>query len=105
RITLADISVARSAPAPVGEPLTGSGWLAANGPSNTSSHRRAVIVLDGKPRVPERYAIDFIKMGADGNSYSGDQHKNASYHAYNAPVLAVHDGRIIIARDGLPQNV
>jgi murein DD-endopeptidase MepM/ murein hydrolase activator NlpD len=105
RIALADVTVARSAPASIGEPLSGSGWLAANGPSNASSHRRAVIILDGKPRIPERYAIDFIRLGDDGNSYSGDEHKNASYHAYNVPVLAVDDGTIIAARDGLPENV
>ena len=105
RIVLASIAVAHTAPAAVGEPLTGDGWLAANGPSNASSHRRAVIILDGKPRIPERYAIDFIKLGDDGNSYSGDQYKNESYHAYNVPVLAVDDGTIIVAKDGLPENV
>jgi hypothetical protein len=105
RISLDEIAIRRSANAPVGEPLTGENWLAVNGPSNTSSHRRAVIILDGKARVPERYAIDFIKLGDDGNSYSGDQYKNASYHAYDAPVLAIDDGKIVIVRDGLPENV
>jgi hypothetical protein len=42
-------------------------------------------VLNGKPRVPERYAIDWIKLGDDGDSFSGDQYKNSSYYAYNVP--------------------
>ena len=105
RIPLGELAIRKTGAALIDEPFTGDRWFAANGPSNTSLHRRAVIVLDGKPRVPERYAIDWIKLGDDGNSYSGDQYKNSSYHAYNVPILAVADGKIVSLKDGLPENV
>ena len=105
RIPLDKLTIRKTGAALIDEPLTGDRWLAANGPSNVSNHRRAVIVLNGKPRVPERYAIDFIKLGDDGKSYSGDESKNSSYHAYGVPILAVADGKIVSLKDGLPENV
>ncbi|HVB78802.1 MAG TPA: M23 family metallopeptidase [Candidatus Binataceae bacterium] len=105
RIPLDKLTIEKTGAAVIDEPFTGDRWLAANGPSNTSPHRRAVIVLDGKPRVPERYAIDFLKLGDDGKSYSGDESKNSSYHAYGVPILAVADGKIVGLKDGLPENV
>lgn len=94
-----------SAASTIDAPLTGARWLAANGPSNTSLHRRAVIVLDGKAKSPERYAIDWIKLGDDGNTFSGDEHRNSSYHAYDVPVAAVADGRVVEALDGIAENI
>jgi hypothetical protein len=105
RIPLGEVAIGKPGAALIDESFTGDRWLAANGPSNKSIHRRAVIVLNGKPRVPERYAIDWIKLGDDGNSYSGDQYKNSSYHAYDVPILAIADGKIITVKDGLPENV
>lgn len=105
RIPLGQLEVSKSGTAVIDEPFTGDRWLAANGPSNASLHRRAVIVLDGKPQIAQRYAIDWIKLGDDGNSYTGDQHKNSSYHAYDVPILAVADGTIVTVKDGLPENV
>jgi hypothetical protein len=95
----------RAAAATIDAPLAGDRWLAANGPSNTSSHRRAVIVLDGRARSPERYAIDWVKLGEDGDTFTGDQYKNSSYHAYDLPVAAVADGRVIEMLDGVPENI
>ncbi len=94
-----------SAAPTIDAPLIGDRWQAANGPSNTSLHRRAVIVLDGKAKSPERYAIDWIKLGDDGNTFSGDEHQNSSYHAYDLPVAAVADGRVVEALDGIAENV
>jgi len=105
RIPLGEVAIVKTGAALIGEPFTGDQWLVANGPSNRSLHRRAVIVLNGKPRVPERYAIDWIKLGDDGDSYSGDRYRNSSYHAYDVPILAVADGKIVTVKDGLPENV
>ncbi len=88
----------------VDAPFAGDRWQAANGPSNTSLHRRAVIVLNGKAKSPERYAIDWIKLGDDGNTFTGDEHQNASYHAYDVPITAVADGRAVNVLDGIPEN-
>ena len=105
-IPLSALHVQKPSAAPtIDTPLAGDRWQAANGPSNTSLHRRAVIVLDGKAKSPERYAIDWIKLGADGNTFSGDEHQNSSYHAYDVPIMAVADGRVVEALDGIAENI
>jgi hypothetical protein len=105
-IPIASLHLQKPSAAPtIDAPLAGDRWLAGNGPSNTSPHRRAVIVLDGKARSPERYAIDWVKLGDDGKTFSGDERKNSSYHAYGLPVTAVADGRVVEVLDGLVENV
>ena len=37
-------------PVVIGPPLRGDGWLAANGPSNASGHRRAIVPVSGRAR-------------------------------------------------------
>ncbi|MBB6250221.1 M23 family metallopeptidase [Nitrospirillum iridis] len=86
-------------------PLMGLGWVAFNALSNTSIHRTTLMVVDGQARVPERYAIDFMKLGEDGREFSGDQASNDSWAGYGQPILAVADGVIESIRDGLPDNV
>jgi hypothetical protein len=93
------------APVIIGPPLRGNDWLAGNAPSNTSGHRRACFVANGKVYFPERFAIDFVQLGADGKTYSGDAKNNHSYHAYNADILAVADGKVADVVGGIPDNV
>ena len=62
-------------------------------------------MINGQPRLPERYAIDWIKLGDDGNSFTGDEHMNTSYHCYDVPVTAAADGRVVSVVDGMPENV
>lgn len=89
----------------LGPPLMGGEWLAMNGPSNVSMHRRALIPVDGKARIAQRFAVDWVKLGPDGQTYSGDRSNNRSYHAYGAQVMAVSNGIVASARDGIPENV
>jgi hypothetical protein len=95
----------QATPVEIGPPLRGNNWLAANGPSNTSSHRRAFMVANGQIFFPERFAIDFVQIGADGKTYRGDPKDNRSYHAYGADIIAVADGRIVDAKSGIKDNV
>jgi murein DD-endopeptidase MepM/ murein hydrolase activator NlpD len=90
----------------LGPPLEGENWLADDGPSNDQDnhHRRGVIVFDGRPVISRRYAIDWTQV-RDGVSYSGDSLDVRSYYSYDKPVLAVADGRVVAARDGLPNNI
>jgi murein DD-endopeptidase MepM/ murein hydrolase activator NlpD len=54
--------------------------------------------------ISRRYAINW-KLVRDGVGFSGDPRDVRSYHSYDKPVLAVADGRIVAARDGLPNNI
>ena len=90
----------------LGPPVEGANWLAADGPSNDrdNHHRRGVVILDGRAVDSRRYAIDW-KQISDGASFSGDARDVRSYYSYGKAVLAVADGRVITARDGLPDNI
>jgi peptidase M23-like protein len=88
----------------IGPPLRGGNWWATNGPSNQSGHRRTLIAVGGKARIPERYATDWAKL-QNSDLFKGDESKNASYFSYGAEVLAVADGTVESVLDGLPENV
>jgi murein DD-endopeptidase MepM/ murein hydrolase activator NlpD len=89
-----DISVAH-APRPV---------VAFNGLA-TSDHRRTLIPVDGKARIAQRFAIDWMRLGPDGRLFHGDSSANANFYGYGAEVLAVADGRVADLKDGLAENV
>jgi murein DD-endopeptidase MepM/ murein hydrolase activator NlpD len=89
----------------IGPPLRGGDWMAANGPSNTSAHRRALIPIGGSARISQRFAIDWVQLRDDGNTFTGDPKDNKNYRAYDSEVLAVADGTVSEVKDGIPQNV
>jgi hypothetical protein len=99
------IATSLAPPLLVDAPLRGTNWLAGNAPSNTSDHRTASMIINGKPYYAQRYAIDFVQIGQEGKSYRGDVHKNSNYHCYNQDVLAVADGTVVQLQDGIPENI
>jgi murein DD-endopeptidase len=104
-IHTADLDIDPAAPLVIKSPVRGKNWSAGNGPSNTSPHRRAVLPVDGQPHIGQRYAIDWVQLGDDGKSFKGDAHKNSSYYAWDQEIHAVADGKIVEAKDGIPENV
>lgn len=94
-----------SAPVIFGAPLHGEHWLAANGPSNTSVHRRVRITNHGVMYFPERFAIDFTQFGQDGKMYKEDSSKNENYYGYGANVYSVATGRVFAVIEGIPDNI
>jgi hypothetical protein len=90
----------------LGPPVEGANWLADDGPSNgeDNHHRRGVVIVDGQAVDSRRYAIDW-KQVVNGTSFSADPRDVHSYYSYGKSVLAVADGRVLVARDGLPDNI
>jgi len=90
----------------LGPPVTGTNWLADDGPSNDAEnhHRRGILVFQGRALISRRYAIDW-QQNQNGKDFSGDASDKRSYYAYGKPVLAVADSTVVTARDGLPDNV
>ena len=97
--------VDRKPVAVVGAPLTGDDWQAGNGPSNTSGHRRALIPIDGRAYISQRFAIDWVQLYPDGKTYQGDPADNKNYRAYGHEIHAVADGTVTETKDGIPQNI
>jgi murein DD-endopeptidase len=102
----ASIEVRRAAPLVIGPPLRGEGWMAANGPSNRAEneHRRAINTVDGKARIAQRFAIDWIKFGQNGKLWSRDGGKNTDWFGYGAEILAVADAVVVSIYDAVPEN-
>lgn len=92
-------------PLVLASPLHGSGWIAGNGPSNTSVHRRADFPYYGAATIAERYAFDFVKLDDDGMAFAGDKTKNEDWYGFGAEVVAVADGTVVDVQDGIPENV
>jgi hypothetical protein len=89
----------------ISSPLQGENWVAGNGPSNTSAHRRAFIPLNGHAYISQRFAIDWVQMNPDGKTFQGDSADNKNYRAYGAEIHAVADGVVTETKDGIPQNI
>ena len=76
-------------------PLDGM-WYDGAGPSLHTHHRWA---------VPQEFAHDFMRIGANGLSYSGEGKSFGDYYAYGQPVLAAADGQVVAVLDGEPEDV
>ncbi|MBA3662215.1 MAG: M23 family metallopeptidase [Gammaproteobacteria bacterium] len=98
------MQVESTPPIIVGAPLQGDNWVAFNGPSNSSKHREAYRVGDGKVYFAQRYAIDFVQLGKDGQTFTGDKFKNESYHCYGANIYAVSAGQVVAIHNDIPEN-
>jgi peptidase M23-like protein len=85
-------------------PLRGKNWLAGNGPSNISDHRRAITVIDGTPHIAQRYAIDWVQIDEKGSTYKGEAKDNRNYYCYGAEALAAADATVVEVKDGIPEN-
>lgn len=97
----------------LGPPLRGGPWVAAYDPALERGHRRMVYALDGRARIPARYAIDWFlvdslgRLGQDNDTASGAEARAPDrlidFFGYGAPVLAVADGVIEVAHDGVEE--
>jgi murein DD-endopeptidase MepM/ murein hydrolase activator NlpD len=64
-----------------------------------------MIPLEGRTRIPQRFAIDWLKLGEDGKPFKGEAGKNENWYGYGAELLAVADGTVVGVKDGIPENV
>lgn len=104
-ISGAETEVGQQDPVVVGLPFRAKGqWAAIGAPSNQAGHRRAVLMVDGRPWISQRYAIDWIMLGPDGRMAKGDGSRNEDHYCNGVEVLAVADGVIVETYDKVPSN-
>lgn len=90
----------------VAAPLRGPGWVAINGCcAQISAHRGAVLPFDGKAYIAQRFAIDFVRVAADGRLFSGPVDQLVSYPFFGVRVYAAADGTVVEAADGLAEQI
>jgi murein DD-endopeptidase MepM/ murein hydrolase activator NlpD len=99
------VPVSRESDLVLRAPLDSGEWVMGSGPSNTSAHRRALNAVGGGAHIAERFAIDWVKIGPNGNTYHDDEHRNENYWAFGQPVHAVAPGQVVAAVDSIADNV
>lgn len=94
---------AGSSPIVFSPPLRGGYWVAIYDASWPKGHRRSLYAVNGSVHVPGRFAIDWIKVDGTGRYTRGDATEPANWLGYGEDVLAVADGTVAAAMDGMPE--
>jgi hypothetical protein len=103
----ARVDVRSPPPIIVGSPFRTGTWLAHNGPGQHRSAHWGSALVDGRAvRIPQRYAIDFIGVDDNGRAVRGDfrTSSNDDWIGFGSEILAVLDGTVYAARDGIVDN-
>lgn len=67
-------------------------------------HRASIYTVDGRARIPARYAVDFVRLDTNAARARGDENRITNWLGYGTEVLAVADGRVMEARDDVPEG-
>lgn len=103
-------AVNQEAPIVLGPPLRGGPWRCGNG-LGINAHNSAYTFRDARLRVPQRFGCDFSKLDPLGHALPMPTHVLPDvltvdlFYAYGAEVLAVADGRVVVAYDDVPESV
>ena len=104
-MTIGASEVVSTAPIVLGPPLRGTGYVAADGCCDSTRHVRALVAIDGKLHLAQRFAIDWEQVDQGNILVVGDLKMPANYHIYGKPILAVADGTVVGTRNDLQDQV
>lgn len=91
------------APVRIGAPLRGGPWVAIHQADWPRGHRRVIYTVDGRARIPGRYAIDWVQTDERGATAKGDADRAAETLGYAAEVIAVADAPVVAIRDDMAE--
>jgi murein DD-endopeptidase MepM/ murein hydrolase activator NlpD len=90
----------------IAPPLQGDNWVIANGSGAIiSPHRYTVQPTNGRLRPPEHFAIDFIRLDAQGRAYVGDLANVHNWFDYGAEIISATHGRVVEVLDNLNDQI
>jgi murein DD-endopeptidase len=98
------VAVNHNIGAALGPPLRGGPWAAVYAWEWPRGHRRVFYALEGRARIPGRFAIDWVRKDAQGLSAHGDADVVRNSLGYGTEVLAVADARVAAVRDGIAES-
>ena len=99
------VSLRSGPPVVLGPPVRSGLWLAMEGCCDFNTHhRRGLLTVDGNMVVPQRFAIDWILLDRQHRAWVGNPARLSSYFSYGQPEIAVAAGKVVIARDGIPNS-
>ena len=85
-------------------PVRGGPWVAIYDPDLKGGHRTAVYALDGRARIPGRFAIDFVRLSTRGTLDVPGSAPPPNWNGYGSDVLAVADATVAAAMDDMSDN-
>jgi murein DD-endopeptidase len=88
----------------VGPPLRGGQWVAIYDPLLRGGHRTAIYTVDGRARIPGRFAIDFIALPPSGALERDPAARPRTANGFGADVLSVADGTVVAVVDDTPDH-
>lgn len=86
-------------------PFMGRGFLAGDGCCNSIRHVRALLPIDGRLVLAQRYAIDWEQADESNRLVVGDTKVLESYVIFGQAVLAGADGTVASSRNDLAEQV
>jgi hypothetical protein len=100
-----EVAVDRSAATVIAPPLAGDGWLATSACCSPNVHRDLRLAADGlRLATAEVFAVDWARV--EGNRvYEGDGSANEMFYGFGSDVLAVADGTVVAAQDGVQESI
>jgi hypothetical protein len=100
-----ELDVDPRAPLVIASPLKGQAWLNANSCCvPESAHRVSRIAVGGNSiKKFEEFAIDWVQL-RDGRLFDGDGSRNEQWYGFGADVVAVADGSVSVAFDGMGEQ-
>ncbi|GAA1218099.1 M23 family metallopeptidase [Kitasatospora nipponensis] len=102
--TITRTDLAHRPPPTLAAPVPAGTWYASEGCCDNTHHRRGLAPINGVLDVPQRFAIDWFRVGADQQTWQGDPGRLESYLSFRQPVLAAARARVVEVQDGLPDN-
>ena len=103
-ITVGETPVIDANPVLLGPPLIGKGYLAGDGCCDSIRHVRALLPLNGRFALAQRFAIDWEQVDDQNRLVKGDPSKVENYTIFGKDVIAVADGTVVAARNDLPEQ-
>ncbi|WP_308468368.1 M23 family metallopeptidase [Rathayibacter soli] len=98
------VRVDRTSAVQIAPPLTGNGWLATSACCSPNLHRDLRLPVNGRRvATPETFAVDWAKVKGD-RVYDGSGNTNQEFYGFGASVLAVADGTVVSAVDGIAES-
>ncbi|MCI0412997.1 M23 family metallopeptidase [bacterium] len=97
------LNVREEKPVLLDPPLRKGPWVALYDPMMPRGHRTSIYTVNGRARIPARFAIDWILLDSDSKHARGDDSKVANWYGYGVEVLAVADGIVVSAFDEITE--
>jgi hypothetical protein len=91
-------------PLNLGPPVRPGTWYSSESCCGNTHHRRGLAPINGRFYVPQRFAIDWYRVGRQGQTWEGDPARLTSYLSYRQPVVASLGGTVVEVQDGIPDN-